>query len=511
LLENRLTPASFFYNQSFGNLSIQLDPGQDLTVAESGGTRTFSLSNGRWFFLGVDRPTSIDGDTLTFDASKNLGGVLAIAGGPYTNNVTFAGGTINSNQVIVNLGTGSSSEGTISFTTIRTSFTGVVALNFLARGNILQTAPISTTAPSTFVTDASLINLNNPLNDFIGPVSVANQGNVAVSLSDANNLTVLAVNMETGPLTVQAAGQVTFAGPWAFRLNKGGPSFQVVVAPGATGVSLNGAALIGTAAGYLINDQLVLLQNQTAVPLTGGFTNGASATLGNLEFSIGVNVGQGVVLTAVGNRNQIYVSNLYLVLLERPVDPTGLASYSQQLDHGVSRQQVVASIMTGSEYLTLEVTQLYQTLLNRQPDSAGLASSVQFLQQGGTIRDLKVSLLGSAEYFQVRGGNTNDGWLSAVYGDLLGRPLDPGGQQSWEQQLAMGVPRTSVALSIYLSPEATTRLVEQFYLQYLGRPADPGGAQAYASSLSGGTSEESVISAMVTSDEFYNRPLMASG
>jgi Domain of unknown function (DUF4214) len=75
----------------------------------------------------------------------------------------------------------------------------------------------------------------------------------------------------------------------------------------------------------------------------------------------------------------------------------------------------------------------------------------------------------------------------------------------------MGIPRTSVALSIYLSPEATTRLVEQFYLQYLGRPADPGGAQAFASSLSGGSSEESVISAMVTSDEFYNRPLMASG
>src|SRR5439155_18093390 len=90
LLENRLTPASFFYNQSFGNLSIQLDTGQDLTVAESGGTRTFTLSNGRWYFLGVNPPTSVDGDTLTFGASKNLGGVLAIAGGPYTNNVTFA-------------------------------------------------------------------------------------------------------------------------------------------------------------------------------------------------------------------------------------------------------------------------------------------------------------------------------------------------------------------------------------------------------------------------------------
>jgi hypothetical protein len=164
--------------------------------------------------------------------------------------------------------------------------------------------------------------------------------------------------------------------------------------------------------------------------------------------------------------------------------------------------------MGSSEYTTLQVTKLYQTLLHRQPDSAGLASNVQFLQQGGTIREVKIGMLGSAEYFQVRGGNSNTGWLSAVYADLLGRPLDPAGQQSWEQQLAMGVPRTSVALSIYLTPEATTRLVEQFYLKYLSRPADPGGAQQFAASLSGGASEESVISAMVTSDEFYNQPLM---
>jgi hypothetical protein len=510
-LEHRLTPAFFFYNQSFGNLSIQLDTGQDLTVAEAGGTRTFTLSNGRWQFSGVDRPTSVDGDSLTFDASKNLGGLLAIAGGPFTNNVTFAGGTLNANQVIVNLGTGPSSEGTISFTTVRTSFTGVVALNFLARGNILQTAPITATAPSSFATNASLINLNNPENDFIDPVSVANQGNVAVSLSDANNLTLLAVNMETGSLTVQAAGQVNFAGPWAFRLNQGGPSFQVVVAPGATGVSLNGVALTGSAAGYVLNDQVVLVQNQAAVALAGGFTNGASATLGDLEFSVGINVGEGnndVVLTSIGTRNEIYVSNLYLVLLERPVDPIGLASYSQELDHGASRQQVVASIMSSSEYLTLQVTTLYQTLLGRQPDQSGLTSHVAFLQQGGTIRDLKSQFFGSEEYFQVRGNGTNDGWLTAVYQDVLGRDVDPSGGAAWTMQLAQGVSRQAIATSIQLSPEATTRLVEGFYLQYLGRPADPIGLQAFASDLSAGASEEFVISSMVTSDEFYKRPLI---
>jgi hypothetical protein len=513
-LESRLTPASFFFKNSAGALSIVLDAGENLTVSESGGTRVFTLSSGRWFFLGDDPPTSVSGQTLTFDATRNLSGSLTIAGGVGTNDVTFAGGTINSNQVFVDVGTASLSDGTISFTTATTSFTGVVSLNFIARGNILQTAPITTTAPATFVTNASLINLNNPLNDFIGPVSVANQGSVGVSLSDANSLTVQSVNMDTGPLTVQAAGQVNFVGPWTFRLNKGGPSFQVVINAGATGVSLSGAALAGTAAGFLPSDTVVLVNNLSAAPISGGFTNGSSATLGTTVFQIGVNAGTGnknVVLTSEGTRNQVYVSNLYAVLLERPADPGGLAGWSQQLDLGASPRQVVAGLMASPEYQTLQVNRVYQTYLHRAPDPSGLSGGIQFLQHGGTVRDLKMSVIGSAEYFQARGGGTNDGWLAAVFEDLLGRPVDPGSQQYFGPLLAMGAPRVNVALGIYLGPEAATRLVEQFYPQYLGRPADPSGLQAAAAQISAGASEESVITTLVTSTEFYNRPLIPSG
>jgi len=110
----------------------------------------------------------------------------------------------------------------------------------------------------------------------------------------------------------------------------------------------------------------------------------------------------------------------------------------------------------------------------------------------------------------VRGGGTNDGWLAAVFNDLMGRPIDPSAQQFFGQQLAQGVPRNSVALSIYLSPEATTRLVGEFYPQYMGRPADPGGLQSWSSSLSAGFTEEFVINGLVTSGEFYSRPLISS-
>jgi Domain of unknown function (DUF4214) len=511
-LEGRLTPAAFFYRSVLGNLGIALDTGENLTIAEAGGLRAFTLSDGRWFNAGGDLPTANTGDTITFDATRNLSGTLAIAGGPRENNVTFSGGTINANRVIVDLTTGSNSEGDVAFTTATTAFTGLFGLDFHARGTILQTAPVTMAAPVVFTTDANLINLSNPLNDFKGPVSVFNQGSVGAALSDANDLTVSAVNTDTGALVIQAAGQVSFTGPWTVRLNKGGPSSSVSVGTGATGVNLNGATLTGTAVGFGLNDQVFVLNNQSAAPVTGAFTNGDSVTLGNTGFQIGVNVGNGnndLALTAAGTANEIYVSNLYTVLLERPVDPGGLASWSQQLDRGVPRQQVVAGIMGSVEYLTLQVTKAYQTLLNRAPDPSGLNGWVDSLQHGATIRDVKVSFLGSLEYFQGRGGGTNTGWLNAVYNDLLGRQPDPSGQQNFGQQLDQGVPRTTVATSIYLSPEATTRLTETFYLQYLGRPADPAGLQSNASALTAGVPEESVISGLVTSPEFFNRGLIA--
>jgi hypothetical protein len=510
-LEDRLTPATFFYQNAFGNLSLMLEAGQSLSVQESAGTVTFTLSQGRWFSLGGDQPTSDVNQTLTFDASHPLSGSLVIAGGFGASDVTFLGGAIRANQVNVNLATGVVGSGSIAFTTAPTSFTGLAALNFTAQGAITQSVPITTTAPAVFATDTNPISLSNPANDFVGPVSVSSQGNQAVTLADANNLTVLAVNMDAGPLTLEADGVVDFAGSWNFHLNKGGPSFQVLIGVGATGIDLAGATLAGTATGFAPNDTVLLVSNQSAVPFIGTFTNGSSATLGSLGFTIGVNSGNAnkdVVLTAQGTLNQIYVSNLYAVLLERPVDPTGLNSWSLQLDLGVSRQEVVSSIMTSPEYLTLQVTKLYQTLLGRQPDQLGLTSYVQFLQQGGTIRDLKSSFFGSPEYFQVRGNSTNDGWLTAVYLDVLGRGVDPSGVAAWTMQLAQGVSRQAVATSIQLSPEATNRLVEGFYLQYLGRPADPIGLQSFASDLSAGGSEESVISGMVTSDEFYKRPLI---
>src|SRR5262249_7788792 len=147
---------------------------------------------------------------------------------------------------------------------------------------------------------------SNPANDFMNAVSVTNQGSVGVTLADANNIVPFAVAMETGPLTIESGGVVDFAGPWDVQLNKGGPSFQVGIGAGATAAGLAGATLPGRASGFVPQDTVVLVNNLSSAPLTGNFTNGALATLGQFGFTVATNTGSGendAVLTAVGSVN----------------------------------------------------------------------------------------------------------------------------------------------------------------------------------------------------------------
>src|SRR5262249_22484152 len=57
--------------------------------------------------------------------------------------------------------------------------------------------------------------------------------------------------------------------------------------------------------------------------------------------------------------NQRYVTQVYVDLLERAVDPTGLAGWSAMLDQGVARSQVIQGIEASQEYETLQVQHIY--------------------------------------------------------------------------------------------------------------------------------------------------------
>src|SRR5262249_48919148 len=136
--------------------------------------------------------------------------------------------------------------------------------------------------------------------------------------------------------------------------------------------------------------------------------------------------------------NKSLVNNLYMTLLHRAADPDGLAYYSQRLDNGTLRTQIVSEIMGSEEYRTNVVQQLYQSYLHRAADPSGLSTYVAFLGNGGTVTQLRAVLLSSDEYHVGRGGGNDGGYLAALYLDVLGRPIDPSGLETYSKMLAAG-------------------------------------------------------------------------
>src|SRR5262249_36091180 len=167
-----------------------------------------------------------------------------------------------------------------------------------------------------------------------------------------------------------------------------------------------------------------------------------------------------------------FVGQLYLDLLSRQPDAGGLANWVALLNQGMSRAQVARAIEQSLEARTDQVEVLYQQFLHRSADPSGLNTFVTFLGAGGTMQELETILTSSPEYFQVRGGSTNNGCLTALYQDALSRAPDAGGLAAFSQALQLAASRQQVAAAIFASPEYLQDLVAGSYQLYLKRPAD---------------------------------------
>jgi hypothetical protein len=203
-----------------------------------------------------------------------------------------------------------------------------------------------------------------------------------------------------------------------------------------------------------------------------------------------------------GTANERFISEVYRDLLHRQVDPVGLAFWNSQLAQGATREQVIAGIQSTQEYRDVEVDELYQQYLHRGADPSGLASSTQFLAHGGTVEQLSSIIVSSPEYFHARGGDTNHGFVDALYHDALGRAPDPTGEAAFEQLLANGGTRQQAADIIFGSAEYRGDLVQSFYQNLLDRDVEAG-AQSFWSDQLAHHRDEEVIASIASSNEFY--------
>ncbi len=195
--------------------------------------------------------------------------------------------------------------------------------------------------------------------------------------------------------------------------------------------------------------------------------------------------------------NQQLVTQIYTELLQRPVDPAGLAYWSGLLNSGFTAQQVVSDIEASAEFRTDLLNSVYEKLLNRAVDGASVAGWLQFLNNN-SVEQLEATIAGSAEFY-ADAGSTSSGFLNLLYRDLLDRGVDVSGQGFFSAELNAGVSRYTVALQILNSPEFQRDVVESDFTNFLHRLADPGGLNYFATLLANGTSNQTVVADIIAS------------
>ena len=173
----------------------------------------------------------------------------------------------------------------------------------------------------------------------------------------------------------------------------------------------------------------------------------------------------------------IFIDQLYENGLGRHADGQGLASWENALGSGVSRAQVAVDIALSKESQSdlapifqspagvfvpsqgdAEVAQLYYGLLGRAPDAAGFASWANDLASGDQLTNVAAAFMSSAEYTQRLDAPDDAEFVTALYEGALGRAPDAGGLANWVSALDQGASRTSIAVAISESPEATLHL-----------------------------------------------------
>jgi SdrD B-like domain/Domain of unknown function (DUF4214) len=468
------------------------------------------------FTNATERDFSLSFSSIVPGISSGTGGFFVpfVASGTGTFGVTFPGGVIqgqkfqdtNDNGIhdagepglqgwtidLINPGTGQILQSTVTDSLGDYSFSGLTAGTYRVR-EVQQPGWMQTTTNPADVTvtvgsDVTGVDFGNfhPA-EISGEKFLDASGSGVLTSTDLGlpNWTIQLINPTTGAVlqttTTDAHGDYSFTGlvPGTYRVREVGQAGYRQTTANPADIELTFAA---TVTGINFGNALTvpISKMQLISPDFTGLTDGTLAT------ELG------------------FVTGVYQTLLDRPADQAGLVHWVQELQAGISRQQVVTMIWNSSEHFSLEVNQFYSEFLGRSADAAGRAAWVNALMHGLSEADLELAILSSAEFSSLH--STNTAFLTALYADLLGRSPDTAGESAWLTALQNGTSRSAVAAAFLNSVEADSQLIDKDYAFFLHRSPDPLGELIWLARArtSQGFARDLAIG-LLSSDEFYSR------
>jgi cyclophilin family peptidyl-prolyl cis-trans isomerase len=220
------------------------------------------------------------------------------------------------------------------------------------------------------------------------------------------------------------------------------------------------------------------------------------------------------------NSNQKYVSQLYVDLLHRSAEPTALQYWANLIAGGQTRPQVALEIEKSPEFEGDTVTGLYELYLHRAPEATALTTYTNLLIGGATPEELAMGLVSSAEYFQNRGGGTNQGFMNALFADVLHRNVDAASAAAVapldfsQEPIRLTLAEALFSSNEYLqdlvtypgAPSASSGYVAYgWYEAYLNRDADSTVVANALTVLRGGALDQVYVANILGSDEYFTR------
>ena len=169
--------------------------------------------------------------------------------------------------------------------------------------------------------------------------------------------------------------------------------------------------------------------------------------------------------------DQVFVENLYEVMLNRVADPGSLASAVSYLKGGGAGVTLVQILQGSAEFRGIEATQVFRRYLDRVPSPAEQGNVANYLASA-TPEQLAAFLVEQPEFFNDYGQNT-DVFVEALYGDILDSTASSTERAGWDQLITNNGTRAGVAEIFLGLPAYLDLLVEADYSAYLGRLPSP--------------------------------------
>ncbi|WP_449385572.1 SpoIID/LytB domain-containing protein [Cellulomonas soli] len=208
----------------------------------------------------------------------------------------------------------------------------------------------------------------------------------------------------------------------------------------------------------------------------------------------------GVTVTAA----TAVVKALYRDILGRDPDPTGLATWTQEITRTSGASTTAAALVGSTERLQTIVAEQYRAALNREPEPEGTTFWVGLFQSGWNVPDLQAGIYGSDEAVLNLGGGDEMRWVAAMYQAVLGRAATES-ECRWWLDYAHRNGRQAAVRGITRSEEAALVRLNGYYQTMLGRGPDPSGIATFVPVLMNGRGDLILPALIGQSSEYWDR------